>query len=272
MSDFLREMAASSAARVASSRRRYSDDDLDAPLVELKLQDFDVIAEIKEHSPAEGALAEINNDRLAQAERYATGGAAAVSVLTEPTRFGGNLTHLAEIAALLAGRGIPAMRKDFLVDPLQLIEARACGASGALLITAMLDDRTLQSMLDCAMEHSLFVLLEAFDEEDLRRTHALLEQSRYADEVAAKRLLIGVNTRNLRTLAVDTERLQRLSSQLPGNAVCVAESGIKTADDAARAAGYGYRAALIGTALMQSGDPAALLREIVDAGRRRSAA
>ncbi len=273
MSDFLQQMATASAERAALARRqRYSDDDLDAPLVELELDRFDVIAEIKQHSPAEGELAGENNDRLAQALHYADGGAAAVSVLTEPSRFGGHLNHLREIAALLAGRGIPAMRKDFLVDPAQIREARACGASGVLLITALLDDASLRSMLDCAMEHRLFILLEAFDVADLRRTRELLQTRRYADAAAARRLLVGVNTRNLRTLAVDAERLAELRTQLPNNAVCVAESGIATADDAARAAGNGYQAALVGTALMRSADPAQLVRDILAAGRARRAA
>lgn len=267
MSDFLQQMASSSRERAALARRHYSDDELDAPLVKLQLTQFDVIAEIKEHSPSEGALATINNDRLDLAERYAKGGAAAVSVLTEPSRFGGDLTHLSEVAALLAGRGVPAMRKDFLVDPVQLLEARAHGASGALLITAMLDAATLQAMLDYAIELSLFILLEAFDEDDLRRTQKLLERSRYAEQAANQQLLIGVNTRNLRTLAVDSGRLERLASLLPADAVCVAESGIKTAADAAQAAGHGYQAALIGTALMRSGDPAALIKDILAAGR-----
>lgn len=273
MSDFLQQMAEASAARAAQARHQnFSDDDLDAPVVTLTLKRFDVIAEIKQHSPSEGELAGENNDRLAQALRYADGGAAAVSVLTEPSRFGGNLNHLREISALLAGRGVPAMRKDFLVDTAQLLEARACGASGALLITAMLDDAQLRSMLDCAIEHRLFVLLEAFDAEDLRRTRDLLEEARYADEAAAHRLLVGVNTRNLRTLAVDTERLERLRDELPENTVCVAESGIQTADDAARAASNGYHAALVGTALMRSADPAQLVRDILAAGRGRRAA
>lgn len=267
MSDFLRQMADSSAERAALAQRRYSDDELDVPCVRLKLEGFDVIAEIKEHSPSEGALNAAGFDRLTQARHYADGGAAAVSVLTEPSRFGGDLSHLRSVAALLAGVGIPAMRKDFLVDAAQLLEARSVGASGALLIVAMLDDATLRKMLDCAIEHSLFILLEAFDADDLRRVEKILETGRYADEAAKGELLVGVNTRNLRTLAVDAQRLERLREHLPPNAVCVAESGIETSDDAARVAGSGYRAALIGTALMRHADPATLIREIKRAGR-----
>ncbi|MBT8084116.1 MAG: indole-3-glycerol-phosphate synthase [Woeseia sp.] len=272
MSDFLKQMADASAARAAKAQRRYSDDELDMPVVSMKLNGFDVIAELKEHSPAEGELAGADNDRLAQASRYVKGGAAAVSVLTEPTRFGGDLVHLREVAALLAGAGVPAMRKDFLVEPAQLLEARAAGASGALLITAMLDDAKLRAMLDCAFEHSLFVLLEAFDEDDLRRARDLMQLSRYAERATERSLLFGVNTRNLRTLAVDPDRLERLRTQLPQGALSVAESGIKSADDAARAAGFGYDAVLVGTALMRSADPTALVRDILAAGRARCAA
>jgi indole-3-glycerol phosphate synthase len=267
MSDFLQQMAASSAERAATARRRYRDNELDLPVLPLRFSGFDVIAEIKEHSPSEGALAGQDSDRLQRARHYATGGAIAVSVLTEPSRFGGELAHLRDVAAELAAVGIPAMRKDFLVDPAQLLEARAHGASGALLITAMQSDDELIGMLDCAIEHSLFVLLEAFDEDDLQRTAKLLELERFASQAEAGQLLVGVNTRNLRTLAVDPNRLQALAARLPANAYCVAESGLQTAADAAAAANLGYRLGLVGTALMRAGDPAALLRDMCAAGR-----
>lgn len=267
MSDFLQQMAASSAERAAKVKRRYSDDELDQPLQRLKLSGFDIIAEIKQHSPSEGALASTDSSRLQQARHYADGGAVAVSVLTEPSRFGGELAHLREVSAELVVANIPVMRKDFLVDPIQLLEARAHGASGALLITAMQSDRELISMLDCAHEHSLFILLEAFDDEDLQRTARLLEQERFASRAADGQLLVGVNTRNLRTLAVDPERLQRLAARLPEGALCVAESGLKTAADVAAVARMGYRLGLVGTALMRAGDPAGLLRDMCTAGR-----
>jgi indole-3-glycerol phosphate synthase len=149
------------------------------------------------------------------------------------------------------------MRKDFLVDPVQVLEARAAGASGVLLITTMLDDATLRAMLDCAFEHGMFVLLESFDEDDLQRSARYLEID--------GQLLIGVNTRNLRTLEVDGDRLRRLSPLLP-DATCVAESGLREAADAARVAGWGYTMALVGTALMRSEDPAALIAAMRKAG------
>jgi len=254
MSDFLQQMATLSAERAAAAgsiRER----DLDKTVVPLQLGAFDVIAEIKGRSPAEGALAGADLDRPAQARTYAAGGAAAISVLTEPSRFDGELAHLESVAAAVPGT--PVMRKDFLVEPVQVLEARKAGASGVLLITTMLGDAKLASMVDAAFEHDMFVLLESFDEDDLRRSARFLDRD--------GQLLIGVNTRNLRTLEVDGERLQRLGPALP-DARCVAESGLHSAADAARVAGWGYRLALVGTALMRSDDPAALVRSMKEAG------
>jgi len=164
------------------------------------------------------------------------------------------------------------MRKDFLVDARQVIEARVYGASGVLLIAAMLDDKTLAGMLDCALEQQMFVLLEAFDEDDLGRITGLLRIARYADAAASDRLLVGVNTRNLRTLAVDTDRLARLAERLPAGARAVAESGLASGADAGAVAKLGYRLALVGTALMRSPDPAALVAEMLRSGSRALAA
>ena len=283
MSDFLKAMAKSSAAR-ASQARSFTDADFDKPVVPLNLGTFDVIAEIKNRSPAEGRLnfrdsdlksrdsdpisrarsyvkdgdsdsESGDSDLISRAKAYALGGAAAISVLTEPSRFDGELSHLGEVVAAVPGT--PVMRKDFLVDPVQVLEARAAGASGVLLIATMLDDEALRAMLDCAFEHGMFVLLESFDEEDLRRS------AHYLD--IEGELLIGVNTRNLRTLEVDSDRLQRMSTLLP-EAVCVAESGLREASDAARVAGWGYTMALVGTALMRSDDPTALIASMREAG------
>ncbi|MCB1845066.1 MAG: hypothetical protein KDI09_19025, partial [Halioglobus sp.] len=138
--------------------------------------------------------------------------------------------------------------------------------SGVLLIAAMQNDRELAIMLDCAREHSLFVLLEAFDEDDLSRTANLLEVQRFAEQADNGRLLVGVNTRNLRTLEVDPQRLQRLGALLPTAAACVAETGLGSAEDVAAAAGWGYRLALVGSALMRSADPAGLIRDMRRAG------
>lgn len=258
MSDFLQGMAISSAARAAQAPS-FTDADFEKPVVPLSFDSFGVIAEIKRRSPAEGQLesaVESGTEHLvSRAQVYAAGGAAAISVLTEPSRFDGELAHLQEIAAAVPET--PVMRKDFLVDPVQVLEARKAGASGVLLITTMLDDAKLGAMLDCAWEHGMFVLLESFDEEDLKRS------ARYLD--GQGQLLIGVNTRNLRTLEVDGNRLRNFAPLLP-DATCVAESGLYAPEDAARVAGWGYSMALVGTALMRSDDPSTLVREMSDAG------
>ena len=268
MSDFLATMAAASAERVAKLDPA-SLGQAASPPVPLRLGDFDLIAEIKDRSPAEGDLATRGSDRAARARLYADGGAAAISVLTEPTRFAGRLEHLAEVVAAVPD--VPVMRKDFLVDPVQVDEARAAGASGVLLIATMLDDAMLRRMLDTALVHGMFVLLESFDRQDLQRAALLCAEERYAAAAMDGRLLVGVNTRNLRTLEVDNERLADLAPSLPA-VRCVAESGLVTADDAGRVAALGYRLALVGTALMRSADPAQLVADMRAAGSERVAA
>ena len=175
-------------------------------------------------------------------QAYAQGGAATVSVLTEPTRFDGALSHLEQAAAALAGR-IPVMRKDFLVDRYQVYEARAAGAGGVLLIVRMLDDKALAILLESCIEMRLFALLEAFDEADLSRACALVE--RYRRDAT---LLVGVNSRDLETLRVSTERLATLAPRLPTGVPRVAESGIESGADAAQCVRAGYDLALVGGA------------------------
>ncbi len=263
MSDFLQTMASSSAERAAAAPRSFSSSDLDKPLLPLTLGAFDVIAEIKDRSPAEGKLRGAGGGRASRAQAYAAGGAAAISVLTEPSRFDGDLADLEEVVAAVPDT--PVMRKDFLVEPVQVIEARKAGASGVLLIATMLGDTKLREMLDCAWEHGMFVLLESFDEDDLRRSSALLAGAVDGDRAESGQLLFGVNTRNLRTLEVDPERLLNLAPALP-QARCVAESGLLQATDAARVSRWGYKAALVGSALMRSDDPAALIEAMREAG------
>ena len=264
MSDFLQIMAARSAERAAAVDSGFVSSDFDKPVLPLVLGDFDLIAEIKDHSPAEGALATASSNRAERAACYASGGAAAISILTEPSRFSGSLEHLEEVVAAVPAT--PVMRKDFLVEPVQVLEARNSGASGVLLIAAMLHDDKLREMLDCCYEHGLFVLLESFDEDDLRRSRELLDNAQDSDRASAGQLLFGVNTRNLRTLEVDSNRLANLSAQLP-QGKNVAESGLRTAEDAAAAARLGYAMGLVGTALMRSDDPEALVRAMIEAGR-----
>jgi len=225
---------------------------------------FDLIAELKLRSPALGQLAEAGTDRGARVATYAHAGACAVSVLTEPDRFGGSLEHLQQAAARLAPLGVPVMRKDFLVDPYQLYEARSAGAGGALLIVRMLTDVQLAEMLECAGSLGLFILLETFDEEEIDRAAAAIG----AATAESGQLLIGINSRDLQTLEVVPERLGALASRLPSRWPRVAESGLETPDDAAAMARAGYDLALVGGALMRSPDPAGLLRQMLEAGRR----
>lgn len=270
MSGFLDEMARASAARVRQAQaleplealeKRARAASAGAPL-RLSAAGFDVIAELKLRSPAAGQLGSQSDDWLARVKAYAAGGAAAVSVLTEPSRFDGSLEHLRLAGAALAPLGVPAMRKDFLVDPYQVLEARAAGAGGVLVIVRMLSRAQMSELLDAAGEHRLFVLLEAFDAADLTAAQELLA-TRSAHSCANDVALIGINSRDLQTLEVVPERFEILAAQLPRDRPAVAESGVACAADARRMQRLGYRLALIGTALMNHDDPAQLLREIL---------
>jgi indole-3-glycerol phosphate synthase len=271
MSGFLDEMARSSMQRVVQAAQRESIGALErraeqtpaAPALRLSPAGFDVIAELKLRSPGAGALGDSGDDWAARIAQYARGGAAAVSVLTEPSRFDGSLTHLGQAAAMLAPLGIPAMRKDFIVDPYQVLEARAAGAGGVLIILRMLPRARIGELLAAAAHHGLFVLLEAFDAKDLDLVRDLAGPS----QPPAAPLLIGVNSRDLKTLNVVQERFSDLAPLLPAGWPAVAESGVATAADARRMRQLGYRLALIGTALMACKDPAVLLSEILHATR-----
>jgi indole-3-glycerol phosphate synthase len=280
MSGFLDDMARSSAARVAEAARHESAQALErraramppSPPLRLSGGGFDVIAELKLRSPAVGRLGDASRDWLERIAAYARGGAAAVSVLTEPSRFDGALDHLRQAAEALAPLGVPAMRKDFLVDPYQILEARAAGAGGVLVILRMLPRPQIVELLDVAAEHGMFVLLEAFDELDLSLAGDLLNSraARRAPRGAAHRaelILIGINCRDLQTLQVVQERFAALAPLLPAGYPAVAESGVASAGDARRMRQLGYGAALIGTALMAHEDPSGLLREILTAAR-----
>ena len=267
---FLDTMAASSTARVVAARAREGDASIRAralaaprgPRLQLDGR-FDLIAELKLRSPALGQLGAKSDDFEARVTSYARGGAAAISVLTEPDRFDGDLSHLERAARALEPLGVPAMRKDFLVDAYQLYEARLAGAGGALLIVTMLDREVLAGMLVVAAELGLFVLLETFDELDVAVARELVK----GWNGPAGECLVGVNSRNLQTLQVVPEGLEQLAASLPQGHPRVAESGLVTADDAARLARAGYTMALVGTALMSATDPAALAGAMIAAGR-----
>jgi indole-3-glycerol phosphate synthase len=265
---FLADMADGSRSRVEAARRRTPEAELaarvrslpPAPRLAQHAQRFDLIAEVKLRSPAAGVLADRDgDDPAARVTTYASAGTAAVSVLTEPSRFDGSMEHLEMAAKALAHSGVPAMRKDFLVDPYQVLEARAAGAGGVLVILRMLPREGIESLLDRAAEHDMFVLLEAFDEEDLELAARIVE--------VRSRMLVGINCRDLTTLQVVPERLFELARHLPANVPRVAESGVATPDDARRVAAAGYDYALVGSALMKSGDPGTLVRDLLAAGR-----
>ncbi|MGH8251097.1 MAG: indole-3-glycerol phosphate synthase TrpC [Steroidobacteraceae bacterium] len=224
---------------------------------------FELIAEYKRRSPAAGSLSFSGDSLAGRVSAYARGGAAAVSILTEPEHFGGSLEQLAEAAAILAPLGLPVLRKDFLVDPYQLHEARAAGAGGVLLIVRLLSDAQLEEMLDCARQLQMFVLLEAFDADDAGRAVATATVARERKVPA----LVGVNSRDLQTLEVVPGRLAELAPLLPPELPRVAESGIATPQDCGVVAGAGYCVALVGGSLMKSADPAGMVRAMLAAGR-----
>lgn len=273
--DFLRQMAQSSRERTERARalcpeavlREQAVATAPAPSLQLSRAGFDLIAELKLRSPALGPLsaaaesADVEGAIRARVRAYAAGGAAMVSVLTEPTRFDGALSHLEQATAALEGR-IPVLRKDFLVDRYQIYEARAAGAGGVLLILRMLEDDALFTLLESCIEMRLFALLEAFDEPDLERARGLVE--RYRRDAA---LLVGLNSRDLETLRVRPERLATLAPRLPAGVARVAESGIESGADAARCVRAGYDLALVGGALMKSTAPEQTVGALLAAGR-----
>jgi indole-3-glycerol phosphate synthase len=272
VTDFLEAMIRSSSQRAASAKRRVSEAvlrirALDAPQpppLVLHPQGFDVFAEIKRRAPSTGSLigASGSDDQFVarQASVYARGGAAAISVLTEPEAFAGSLLDLSEAARAVP---VPVMRKDFLVDPYQVLEARAAGAAGVLLIARLLDDALLLEMVDAAKEMQLFVLIEAFDEDDLARAgKAASGCARLGIEG-----LVGLNTRDLSNLAVSRARLHRLRNGFLPDARRVAESGLSSEKDAREVAALGYDVALVGSALMRAKDATALLTQMIAAGR-----
>ena len=206
-----------------------------------------VIAECKRRSPSRGIL-RASYDPVSIARGYAGAGAAAISVLTEPTFFDGSLRHLDAVSAAV---DVPVLRKDFIVDPYQLFEARAAGADAVLLIVAALDDETLGSLAGLARHLGLDTLVEVHDEAELDRA------------VASGADVIGVNNRSLQTLEVDVGASFRLAGRMPGHVVAVAESGLRSAGDLRRLEEAGYRAFLIGERLMTDTDPGAALARLL---------
>jgi indole-3-glycerol phosphate synthase len=205
------------------------------------------ISEFKRRSPSAGWINQ-NAELAATVAAYAAGGAAALSVLTDGPFFGGRLEDLDAARAACA---LPILRKDFIVDRYQVVEARAAGADAILLIVAALSDAEMSDLLAAARSAGLGVLVEAHDETEVARA------------VAVGAEVIGINNRDLRTFTVDRELVIRLRPRVPADRVIVAESGIRDAADVARLRAAGIDAMLVGETLMRAPDPAAALRGLL---------
>jgi indole-3-glycerol phosphate synthase len=258
--DFLARAVASSRARVAAL-------EMETPLSEMEetiwnlppalsmegalrgAERLHVIAEMKRASPSAGTLAAGYDPRRLAAE-YLKGGASAISVLTEPDLFGGEIAHLK-----LAGTAtLPILRKDFLVSPYQIAEARIAGADAVLLIVAALGEVGLRQMMQAAGKYGLSAIVEIHEEAEIGM----------AAGCGAR--ILGVNCRDLRTLKIDPDRCHRLAPLLPRSVLRVAESGVSSTEEVRALRKALYDGVLIGEALMRSSDPAARLRALVEAG------
>jgi indole-3-glycerol phosphate synthase len=206
-----------------------------------------IIAEIKKASPSRGLIA-TGFDPACIARAYESGGAAAISVLTDQKHFQGSL---ADLEAARAAVRLPVLRKDFTIDPFHVLEAAAHDADAILLIAAVLGDRELRDYRELAASHGMAALVEVHDGEELRRA------------VASGAEIIGVNNRDLRTFEVRLETSLELAARMPANAIRVAESGIRTAADVRRLHAAGYHACLVGEHLMTAKDPAAAVRALL---------
>lgn len=258
MSDFLETIFARTKADVAERRRAL-------PLAELARhaekarapKDFlkafvpakspRVIAELKKASPSLGMIRP-DFDPPALARGLAEGGAAALSVLTEPHYFLGSPDYL---RAAVGEADIPVLRKDFLFDEYQVLEARAWGASAVLLIAAMIDDKTMARLRRCAEDNGMHALCEVHTQEELDRT------------LASGARIVGVNCRDLKTFKVDPERTRALVGRIPSDVVAIAESGIQTRADMDAFTQLGARGFLVGTALMRAQDPGKALAQLL---------
>jgi len=209
---------------------------------------INVIAECKRRSPSRGVL-RVAYEPVAIATGYERGGAAAISVLTEPGFFDGSLDHLARIRDAVS---IPLLRKDFMIDEYQLLEARAAGADAILLIVAALDDRQLASLSKSAGDLGLAALVEVHSVEECRRA------------IDAGARIIGVNNRNLRTLEVDLNASREIAGVIPKGAIAISESGLKTPADLQSMTALGYGAFLMGERFMVEPDPGAALAGLIE--------
>jgi indole-3-glycerol phosphate synthase len=211
-----------------------------------------VIAEVKRRSPSSGTIRD-DLDPGERASRYGRHGAAAISVLTDGPFFGGSVDDLRTAAAQA---GVPVIRKDFILDELQILEARAAGAAAVLLIVRALEETRLEALLACAEEHGLDALVEVHTPAELERALA----------VGAR--ILGINSRDLDSFIIDTAAAWRIVQAVPADRIAVAESGMACVPDVERAAEAGADAVLIGTALSAASDPDRLLAGLSRVPRR----
>ena len=214
-----------------------------------RARSINVIAECKRRSPSRGVL-RVAYEPVAIALGYERAGAAAISVLTEPGFFDGSLAHLEAVRAVVK---IPLLRKDFIVDEYQLLEARAAGADAILLIVAALGDGELASLARAAADYGLAALVEVHDARECARA------------LAMGATMIGVNNRNLRTLQVDLDASRTVAAMLPAGTIGISESGLKSSADLQAMMALGYRAFLIGERFMIEPDPGAALAGFIGA-------
>ena len=242
------------AARRGSMGALHERIDAQAPALDahtfLSRNEINVIAEVKRSSPSKGDLAPIT-DPAALAEKYQEAGAAAVSVLTEQRRFGGSLADLDVVRSRIE---IPVLRKDFMVDEYQFLEARAHGADIVLLIVAALSKSQLKDFYDLATELGMASLVEVHTQSELES----------AMDISPR--IVGVNSRNLKTLEVSASVFEELIPAIPSSVIRVAESGISTHADVAQAQKAGATAILVGESLVKSGDPISAMRELLGHG------
>jgi indole-3-glycerol phosphate synthase len=242
------------AARRGSMGALHERIDAQAPALDahsfLSRDEMNVIAEVKRSSPSKGNLAPIS-DPAALAEKYQEAGAAAVSVLTEQRRFGGSLADLDTVRSRIE---IPVLRKDFMVDEYQFLEARAHGADIVLLIVAALSKSQLKDFYDLATELGMASLIEVHTQSELES----------AMDISPR--IVGVNSRNLKTLEVSASVFEELIPTIPSSVIRVAESGISTRADVAQAQKAGATAILVGESLVKSRDPISAMRELLGRG------
>lgn len=236
---------------LAEVKRRAADQRPARDFISVLEQDgVSVIAEVKRSSPSAGRIAAID-DAAALALAYEAGGAHAISVLTESRHFGGSLADLTSVSGAVE---VPVLRKDFIVSAYQLWEARACGADIVLLIVAALDQSALESLIERATSLGLTPLVEVHDAQEVPRA------------LNAGARVIGVNARNLHTLAVDRETFARISPLLPPDCLRIAESGVREPRDLIAYAAEGADGVLVGESLVRGDDPQAAVSELVTAG------